>query len=61
MRGESVADGIKRRMAEKADAHRKRVRAAVDIAIWSAAVGATVMTMAIAASVLTGAPFSGAH
>ena len=39
MRGETVAEGIKRRMAEKTAARRKAMRLYVQIAIWSSAAG----------------------
>lgn len=48
--GESVADGIKRRMAEQDQARRARTRLYVRIAVLSAAAGAAVMAVALAST-----------
>jgi hypothetical protein len=46
MRKESVAEGIKRRMAEKETARRKGMDVAVQIAIWGAVIASCVATTA---------------
>lgn len=55
--GESVADGIKRRMAEQAASQRSRNKLYIQIAMVTAAAGAAVLAVALA-SVLGG---GGAH
>ncbi len=47
---ETVAQGIKRRMAERAKVGRARTNLAVQIAIWSGVTGFMVTIMALAAS-----------
>ena len=54
MRGETVAEGIKRRMGEQAAARRKAMRLYIQIAIWSGAIGVMVMLGAIAAGLAAG-------
>ena len=57
MRGETVAEGIKRRMAEQAAGRRKAMRLYVQIAIWSGAIGVIVMLWSIAAELAAGRTF----
>lgn len=46
MRKESVAEGIKRRMAARKADQRKRMHGAVQLAIWGGVVGFVVMAIA---------------
>jgi hypothetical protein len=50
MRRESTADAIKRRMAEKDAARRNALNTAAGVAIWSGAIGFSVMMLAVVAS-----------
>lgn len=61
MRGETVAEGIKRRMAQTADARRKAMRLYVQIAIWSGAVGVSVMLIGLGAFLAAGQGAGGGH
>jgi hypothetical protein len=47
---ETVAEGIKRRSAQAAETSRRRIAAAVQIAIWSGVIGFIVVMISIAAS-----------
>lgn len=57
MRGETVAEGIKRRMAEQAAARRKAMRLYVQIAIWSGVIGVVVMLGGLVAELAAGRTF----
>ena len=54
MRGETVAEGIKRRMAAQAAARRNAMRLYVQIAIWSGVIGVVVMLGCLAAELAAG-------
>jgi hypothetical protein len=57
MRGETVADGIKRRMAETTAARRKAMRLYVQIAIWSGAAGVVAVLAGVVAVLAAGRGF----
>lgn len=57
MRGETVAEGIKRRMAEQAAARRKAMGLYVQIAIWSGVIGVVVMLGGLVAELAAGRTF----